>query len=183
MTASAWILTGFSGFALALFMWAGRKAAKEDFAGKAVARLIVAFGILFIVLLAVVGDEIGAGDGVQIVLLLALVMVTGFYAWSAHRQADASVKMFEITVKSVSEAIRPVLNLSVAPTGKVVTSETAEGVIHGMTLSLKNIGRGPAFHVEIDTSNVNAGRQMSLKWATRLSLALVTAMNHSSRKT
>ena len=78
---------------ITLFIVVLIKAIKEGFTRRRIAIFVLALGLLFIVYLAYNRREIQPADWAQIMLVLGLVTVTGLYALSAARQADASVKM------------------------------------------------------------------------------------------
>ena len=56
-------------------------------------------------------SEITPGDWMQIMLLLALVVVTGAYAWSASIQADASKKMANSMKEQYLSTFKPFIIL------------------------------------------------------------------------
>lgn len=71
---------------------------KEKFTARDRAVPIILIGVGFLFVIALVfhySGEIQLSDRIQILLMFGLVAVTSFYAWSASRQADASVKMAE----------------------------------------------------------------------------------------
>ena len=96
-------------------------------------------------------DSIEPGDVMQIMILVALVVVTGAYAWSASRQADASVKMGEEMRKQRYDMVRPVIDFEGPATGEELIAEgfaaKAQDYNHGLKRMLCNIGIGPAIDI------------------------------------
>ena len=71
------------------------KSMREGFTRKRTATVILVLGFLFITYLAYNIQEIRPAEGLQVMLMLGLLSVTGIYAVFTGRQADASVKMAE----------------------------------------------------------------------------------------
>jgi len=89
------------------------------------------------------------GQSIEYVLTAGLIAVTTWYAYAtikiakaSKQQADASVKMAEAMEKSITETVRPMVHPSVA------FGQDASSNQMVMYASFKNIGRGPALHVE-----------------------------------
>jgi len=125
--------------------------------------LYKAGGILIAALaLLVFFNVITTAEAINITLIFFLVFVTIIYARrtaeiskatkqqaeATRQQADASVKMAEATEKSISEAVRPLVHPRVE---FGLSKDTASGqyYIDKMNARFKNIGRGPALHVEV----------------------------------
>jgi len=134
---------------------------------KAFPVIVFGAGLLFVIVLAYrYSDEIELGEFIQILLLFVLVTVTSIYAWSASRQAGASVKMAEaakeqadasarmaeVTEKLVFEPVRPVIDierLRRKPRSEEKEPYAArQGELpDSLRCSLRNIGLGPAIDV------------------------------------
>ncbi|MBE9502231.1 MAG: hypothetical protein KAX23_06090 [Dehalococcoidia bacterium] len=93
MTALEWALIVGVFLSLTLCIGALVKARKEGFTGRWIALFVLGLGSLFIIYLAYNVDDIEPADEAQIMLMVGLVAVTGVYALSAARQANASTKM------------------------------------------------------------------------------------------
>lgn len=91
--------------AITLYSVTLREIIKKGYSGKRIARLVLPLGLLFIIYLSYNLFQIEPADWAQIMLTFGLVGVTIFYAFSAARQADASVKMAkEMKEQRLSEA-------------------------------------------------------------------------------
>jgi len=125
---------------------------REGLTRKRVTSFIVVLGVIFVTYLVYSIREIGAADWAQIMLLLALVMVTGFYAWSASRQADASVEMTEEMKEQRVMVSRPVIiqKAVVETETKLRTFSSRDWFSH---FEVYNAGNGPAIEVEISLLN------------------------------
>lgn len=124
------------------------KARKEGFNRKWIAILILALGLLFITYLAYNRGEIEPAGWAQILLMLVLVCITGFYAWQAKKASDnaeASVK--EMKEQRLSEA-QPYLLLRLADDA-IQWNETEPGKRPPTQFSVivRNEGKGPATNV------------------------------------
>jgi len=98
--------------------------------------------------------SIEAGDVMQIMILLALVVVTGAYAWSASRQANASTIMANEmrrqtnTLKeTVSLSVRPSISVSIVRMPKDHTYPFAPP--REISFAIANGGKGPARNVTL----------------------------------
>jgi len=103
-------------------------------------------------------DNSGA---VQAFLVLALVIVTGYYAWKARdaakqaeRQAEASVRMAKEMRRSREDGSRPVLEIQQIEQAEFGTGDKAmlEAVAQRrredhVWCKAKNIGKGPALNI------------------------------------
>ena len=137
---------------LILSIFALIKARKEGFTRRWIAILVLALGLLFITYLAYNTSKIEPAGWAQILLMLVLVSVTGFYAWSASRQADASVKMVEEMANTRYDAFRPIIDIvemPMEPTEKVKRAfDAGDGKFpEELPCVLRNIGIGPAIGV------------------------------------
>ena len=127
---------------------------KEKFTArdKALPVIIVGIGFLYIIALAFhYSEEIGISDRIQILLMFGLVAVTIFYAWSASRQADASVEMAEEMREQRYDSVRPVIDIERHAEAEERLGEgfaaKEEDLSHGLWCILRNIGVGPATDV------------------------------------
>lgn len=124
----------------------------EFVGGRVGRRNIQVFGILFgsLVVFYVFYNLHGIlpNEWVEISLLAGLVAATSGLAVYAAAQAYASVKMAEATEKSISEAVRPMVHPSVE-FGHSQDTASGQYYIDKMNARFKNIGRGPALHVEV----------------------------------
>jgi len=124
---------------------------KEKFTAKdrAVPIILLGVGFLYIIALAFhYSGEIQLSDRIQILLMFGLVAVTSFYAWSASRQADASVKMAEEMRNARYDTVRPIIDIqrggsNIAEAFYADCGDTT----HGLLCILHNIGLGPAIDV------------------------------------
>jgi hypothetical protein len=122
--------------AFILFIIALVGASKKGFTRQRVALVVLALGAVFTVYLAYNVHEIAPADWAQILLTLGLVAVTGFYALSSSRQADASVKMAEAMVKPT---LIPYFE---------ITSDFDEERYVRFNAGVDNDGNGPAYDLE-----------------------------------
>ena len=118
--------------------------------------ILLILGLMFLIFLTYRASEIEGGDWGQIILMIGLVTITAAYASSTEKQADASVKMAEATEKSVTEMVRPVVSPSVA-FGSSQDTDSGQYNIDTMYAEFKNIGRGPALHVEAKIRHADFG--------------------------
>lgn len=81
--------------AITLYSVTLREVIKKGYSGKRIARLLLPLGLIFIIYLSFNLFKIEPADWAQIILTSGLVGITIFYAFSAARQATASVKMAE----------------------------------------------------------------------------------------
>jgi len=108
--------------------------------------------LLFAVFLTYRASELESADWAQIILMIALVAVTGFYALSASKQANASVKMAKEMKKQRYDTVRPVIDIQwQALTDDRRLGEAASSpsqlASDGCSCILRNIGLGPAIDV------------------------------------
>lgn len=95
-------------------------------------------------------------DLIQIILMSLLVIVTGVYAWrtfaiskATRKQADASVKMAEVT-KEQTKILKETVSLSIRPFFDMTIAAVFGGVSYEFeppdqfTIRIENIGKGPA---------------------------------------
>jgi len=95
--------------------------------------------------------EIGPADWAQIVLLFGLVVVTGVYALSTARQADASVKIAEETREQRIMSARPVIIQKAIHEDekKIRAIEDSLNPNYFSHFEIYNAGNGPAIELEI----------------------------------
>jgi len=146
------------------------KAIKEGFTRRRIAVFVLALGLLFIVYLAYNRREIQPADWAQIMLVLSLVAVTGLYALSAARQADASVKMAKEMREQRIMASRPVIiQKTVYEESGFTDSEMQFLDIEESTASyfshfeIYNAGSGPAVEVEISLTDKKGSPSHSIR--------------------
>jgi len=84
--------------------------------------------------------SIEAGDVMQIMILLALVVVTGAYAWSASRQAGASAKMAKEMEEERIMASRPII---------IERAVKEQRGVYFSNFEIYNAGNGPAIELTI----------------------------------
>jgi len=120
-------------------------------------------GLLIITLALMVlvtyrGSELNAADWAQITLMIGLVAITGFYAFSASKQANASVKMAEEMRAQRKMASRPVI------IQKAVFKSIKAGSPPDFDyFEIYNAGNVPAIEVEISLFNKDKKRRSSEK--------------------
>ena len=136
----------------AYFIYALIKAFKEGAVSWIAVALVSLLGALFIIYLSYSINEIRPSEWAQILLLLGLVGVTGFYALSATRQANASKEMAEEMKDARYDALRPIIDIveqTVEPREMATRAYNAKEGIFPKKLScqLRNIGVGPAVEV------------------------------------
>ena len=110
-------------------------AIKKGFTRRRTALFVLSLGILFITYVAYNVREIQPSDWAQILLLLGLVAVTGFYAWRTHVMSE---EMKEQRVM----ASRPVIIQKAVRT-------PAPGGGYSYEFEIYNAGNGPAIELEI----------------------------------
>lgn len=122
---------------------------KEGFLRPRAYKLALPFGLLFVayLLYSLVLHRIGPSEWAQVFLVLSLVVVTGFYALVAFRQANASVKMAnETTEKRYAESL-PLLVPTILPilsTDELPYESLQTGV--GVKVVWCNVGKGVAIN-------------------------------------
>ncbi len=104
-------------------------------------------GVLLIVFLIANIANIVPADWAQILILLGLVAVTGMYALSTRKQADASMKMAEEMREQRVMASRPVI-IQQAIAGKYIVERDMSDAFE-----IYNAGNGPAIELEISLLN------------------------------
>lgn len=138
---------------LVLFLIAVFRARKRGFTRQGVALLILSLGALFIVYLAFNVREITPADWAQIMLTIGLVAVTGAYAFSASKQADASAKMAEEMREQRVLASRPVIIQKAMHEKDILEGSRKDYFAH---FEISNVGNSPAVEVEsslVDNQN------------------------------
>lgn len=108
------------------------------------------FGGAFIAYLAYLTSQVGEiepADRAQILLMSALVAVTFVYAFSAMRQANASVRMAEeMREQRLSEA-RPYLLIRLADELLQWDDTEQDRRPHKFEVTIRNVGKGPAINL------------------------------------
>jgi hypothetical protein len=120
---------------------------------------VLALGILFIVYIAYNVRRIEPADHAQIILLLGLVAVTGVYAMSTARHADASVKMAEEVREQRITASRPLIVQKALYDKAIWEGSTRDYFSH---FEISNVGRSPAIELEISFLDAE-GRKHSIR--------------------
>jgi hypothetical protein len=115
---------------------------------------LAAYASLFIVYVYFFGTEVQPADWMQIMLLTALVGVTIFYAWTTHRQAEASVKTVEKMKEQTVIASRPLIIHKAIVKSDVLMQSSSDRKpwLRSKYFShflIKNVGNGPAIELEI----------------------------------
>ena len=131
-----------------LFIFAVVRIIRKGITVEWIAVALLSLGLNFFIYLAYYSQEIRPVDWAQILLLLALVGVAGFYALSAHKQADASAKMADEMREQRYDTVRPVIDIEKEESPQAEIAQglaVRDGVIGiGLPCKLHNIGLGPA---------------------------------------
>ena len=120
---------------------------------------IAAIGIFLIGCLAQQG-LLTLGEGIEVITLGGLILVTSWYAYSTYRiqratadqvaatqeQAEISRQATEIALNATKNAVLPIVMV-----GQHGTSHTG-GVTVDTSVSYKNVGKGPALNLEVRLS-------------------------------
>jgi len=150
MTALGWALIAAIVLAVAIYVIALIRVRREGPIPKYITYQVLAIGLLFILYLVLHSREIEPADWAQILLMLGLVVVTGLYAFSAFRQANASVKMAkEMRVQRLSEA-QPYLLLRLNLEKDVLLQwedYNSERRPTEYPVTIHNAGKGPAINL------------------------------------
>ncbi len=125
---------------------------KADSSGRRAYIPAFTVGFLLCVYLVLNAREMSPADFGQTILTLALVLVTGFYALSAYKQANVSAKMAEEMREQRIMESRPVI------IQKAVVETEAKFAAFGSRewfsyFEVYNAGNGPAIEVEISLMN------------------------------
>ncbi|MBI2836153.1 MAG: hypothetical protein HYX85_00465 [Chloroflexi bacterium] len=121
-----------------IFVWflKGKKLTRKH-----LANIVLLLGLLFITYLAYNVREIPAADWAQIMLTLALVVITGFYALS-------TANIVEEMRKQRYDTVRPVIDIRWEPKPREKENANRTGLLSGgMTCKLYNVGLGPALDI------------------------------------
>ena len=118
--------------------------------------IFVVYTLLFLVYIYFFWSSIQPADWIQVMLMTALVGVTIFYAWSAHKQAESSaqtvVQMREqILMTSRAVVIQKAINKP-SNTIRMSFDDTLAPILRSEYYShfvITNIGHGPAVELEI----------------------------------
>jgi hypothetical protein len=133
--------------AITLYSVTLREVIKKGYSGRRIAYLILPLGLLFIIYLSFNLFKIEPADWAQIILTSGLVGITIFYAFSATRQADASVKMAEeMKEQRYSESL-PLLVPDIIPSITVDPNEVPYESLQagiGIKVVWHNVGKGVA---------------------------------------
>jgi len=171
---------------LTLSIGALRRAIREGFTRRRIAIFVSGLGILFITYLAYNLGKIQPSDWAQIMLMLGLVAVTGVYALSAARQADASVEMAEEMREQRYDAVRPVIDIERKPRDEDKMAEAiaaSEGnTSRGLSCVLHNIGLGPAIDLYSFVQNPFSGERQRHDFGTLAKEAETYNMNLSVKQ-
>jgi len=110
---------------------------KEGFLRQRAFKFALPFGLLFIayLLYSLVFHRIGPSEWAQVFLVLGLVVVTGYYALVAFRQANASIKMAD----EMKNARSPFITMQWG---------TADRNNKKISANLENEGFGPALNLK-----------------------------------
>jgi len=133
---------------------------KEGFLRPRSFKFALPFGLLFVAYLlhSLVLHRIGPSDWAQIFLVLGLVLVTGFYALVAFRQADASVKMADGMARPVIDFKRDTAKIDINRQTLEVNAALTKDVSHGLSCILCNVGVGSAIDVRSFIQHPERGR-------------------------
>lgn len=113
--------------------------------------ILLVMGLLFLTLLVFQGQELGAADWAQTLLMIGLVLVTALYASSASKQADASVKMAEEMREQTIMSSRPwIIQKAIHEDEKQIRPiEDSFNPNYFSHFEIYNQGGGPAIELEI----------------------------------
>ena len=120
--------------------------------------ILLVMGLLFLTVLVLRGQELGAADWAQTLLMIGLVLVTAFYASSAEKQADASVKMADGMARPVIDFKRDTAKLDTVRQELEVYAAIHEETSHGLSCILCNVGVGSAIDVRSFIQHPERGR-------------------------
>lgn len=136
--------------ALTLYIVTLVRALKEGFTWRRIAYMLLALGGLFLLYLTPHSSEIAPADWAQIMLMLSLVCVTGFYAWQAKKASDnAEISVKEMKEQRLSEA-QPYLLLRLADSAiQWVEIESGKRPPTEFSIIMRNEGKGPAINVRV----------------------------------
>jgi hypothetical protein len=117
--------------------------------------ILLILGLIFVVFLVYRGSELESADWAQILLTIGLVLITAVYAWSASKQADASVKMAEETKEQRYAALKPIIDINRSDMyyethkeyDEVRTMIQKHELPRSLMCKLVSIGPGPAIDV------------------------------------
>lgn len=140
---------------------ASREMRMKNFAAIAVLVLVAVISVALVSCLIRQG-HIKLNEGIEIITLVVLVLVTSWYAYSTHgiqratadqaeasrKQAKISKQATEIALNATKNAVLPMIVVGSA--GRSGT-QTAPGVLHvkTATVSYSNIGSGPALNLRV----------------------------------
>ncbi len=136
------------------------KSRGEGFTTKNVAYFVLALGLLFIIYLAYNIKEIRPAEGLQVMLMLGLVAVTGAYALFTARQAEASVEMAEEMkeqryTESLPLLVPDITQRSIVDS-KLESNEVDYGTLQtgvGLEVTWHNLGKGVAINTRLSFSS------------------------------
>jgi uncharacterized membrane protein SirB2 len=108
--------------------------------------ILIMTGILLILVFGFMRPQFNAVDWLQVLLAFALLTITGMYAWSTHRQANASVRIAEETREQRMLTSRPVVIQKAQQKKAVQETIVTDYFSH---FEIYNAGNGPAIEPEI----------------------------------
>ena len=134
---------------------------KEGFLRPRAFKFALPFGLFLVsyLLYSLVLHRIGPSDWAQIFLVLGLVVVTGFYALVAFRQAEASVKMADEMARKRYSDCQPVL---IPKIDTRVGQIPEEDVLYNMILATGTGGMKQRTPVGVTIRWHNAGKGVAL---------------------
>jgi len=129
---------------------------------------IAIYVVLFLVYVFFFGRQVEPGDWMQIMLLVALVSVTVFYAGATHRQAVATVRTVELMKEQMSISSRPLIiqkpecKLKAGfPNIDIDRRELRSDYFSHFVVM--NVGNGPAIEVEVSLMDKEKNRLHSIR--------------------
>ncbi len=147
MTALGWALIAAIVLAVAIYVIALIRVRREGPIPKYIIYQVLAIGLLFILYLVLHSREIEPADWAQILLMLGLVAVTGLYAFSAFRQANASVKMAEEMKEQRFSEAQPYLLLRLKDEAIQWDEIENKRPPNEFGIEIRNVGKGPAINI------------------------------------
>ena len=116
-------------------------------------------GLLLVIYLSLNIDKIAPAEWAQVFILLGLVGVTGYYALSANKQANASIKMAEEMKEQRVVASRPLIVQKALYYKDIWEGSTRDYLSH---FEISKVGRSPAIELEISFMDAE-GRKHSIR--------------------
>lgn len=114
------------------------------------------------IVLAIFLELLKLGEGIQILLMYTLVLITWKYTQATYEQAEASKKMVDEMPEQGHAAVRPLIDIiegesSAREQIRRAVYATAGKLPSGITYLLKNIGLGPAIDVYSSIEDLDGG--------------------------